>query len=186
MEDVGTALSGLAEQFRGGYVTIKESWQLMVHRECSGPWRAALTGMIEQNWNGECTTGDVVSSIISAARGQPLPMAVCWCEQWDRDTVIPTAVIKRTTKSGKDCFLTRNMASVTGTACAIFMETALELTAVGKNRSSIFAPEDWAEPSAFYQALSWGRPVKRLSRHCKRTSIMWMHIIFLLWIKLIY
>ncbi|HCE0934740.1 TPA: saccharopine dehydrogenase, partial [Acinetobacter baumannii] len=37
-----------------------------------------------------------------------------------------------------------------GTACAAFMVLALDET--GK-RSGTFAPEDWAEPEAFYTAL---------------------------------
>ncbi|OKO89540.1 hypothetical protein PENSUB_13606 [Penicillium subrubescens] len=42
------------------------------------------------------------------------------------------------------------MAAVTGGACAAFMILALE---GGQKLSGIFAPEDWAEPQAFYKAL---------------------------------
>jgi hypothetical protein len=42
------------------------------------------------------------------------------------------------------------MATVTGTACAAFMVLALD--EAGK-RAGSFAPEDWAEPEAFYTAL---------------------------------
>jgi hypothetical protein len=42
------------------------------------------------------------------------------------------------------------MAAVTGTACAAFMLLALEQDGT---RSGTFAPEDWADPQAFYKAL---------------------------------
>ncbi|MFI7935700.1 saccharopine dehydrogenase, partial [Acinetobacter baumannii] len=62
----------------------------------------------------------------------------------------PAVAIRRTVKSGEDSYLMRDMAAITGTACAAFMVLALDET--GK-RSGTFAPEDWAEPEAFYTAL---------------------------------
>lgn len=62
----------------------------------------------------------------------------------------PVVAMKRTPKSGKDCFLTKNMSTVTGTACAAFAVMALE---DGKGRAGVFSPEDWAEPDVFYAAL---------------------------------
>jgi hypothetical protein len=44
----------------------------------------------------------------------------------------------------------RDMAAITGTACAAFMVLALDETGT---RSGAFAPEDWADPRAFYKAL---------------------------------
>jgi hypothetical protein len=59
-------------------------------------------------------------------------------------------VTKRTPLSGPDTYLARDMAAVTGTACAAFMLLALEQDGT---RSGAFAPEDWADPQAFYKAL---------------------------------
>jgi hypothetical protein len=57
---------------------------------------------------------------------------------------------KRTPLSGPDTYLARDMAAVTGTACAAFILLALEQDGT---RSGAFAPEDWADPQAFYKAL---------------------------------
>ena len=43
-----------------------------------------------------------------------------------------------------------DMGDVTGAACAAFMVMALEEAGT---RAGVFAPEDWAEPQAFYAAL---------------------------------
>ena len=42
------------------------------------------------------------------------------------------------------------MGDVTGAACAAFMLMALDEAGT---RAGVFAPEDWAEPQAFYAAL---------------------------------
>jgi hypothetical protein len=44
----------------------------------------------------------------------------------------------------------RDMAAITGTACAAFMVLALDEAGT---RAGSYAPEDWADPQAFYQAL---------------------------------
>ncbi|KAE8167637.1 Saccharopine dehydrogenase-domain-containing protein [Aspergillus tamarii] len=145
-------LGGLTGHFRGGDITLKELWQLVAQgAHALGPWRYALMGMIDQIRSGECTAGEVLSFIASSARGQPAPY---------RGSLLvravgsrhghPAVVIKRTAQCGEGCYLMRNMASITGTACAAFMVMALEQ---GQKRAGVFAPEDWAKPQAFYQAL---------------------------------
>lgn len=62
----------------------------------------------------------------------------------------PAVAIRRTPLGGKDTYYATNMAALTGTACAAFMVLALDET--GKPAGA-FAPEDWAEPDAFYKAL---------------------------------
>ena len=145
-------LGGLTGHFRGGDITLKELWQLVAQgAHALGPWRYALMGMIDQIRSGECTAGEVLSFIASSARGQPAPY---------RGSLLvravgsrhghPAVVIKRTAQCGEGCYLMKNMASITGTACAAFMVMALEQ---GQKRAGVFAPEDWAKPQAFYQAL---------------------------------
>ncbi|KAE8358266.1 Saccharopine dehydrogenase-domain-containing protein [Aspergillus caelatus] len=114
--------------------------------------RYALMGMIYQIRSGECTTGEVLAFIASSARGQPAPY---------RGSLLvraigsrhehPAFVIKRTTKSGEGSYIMKNMASITGTACAALMVMALEPGQ--KQRTGVFALEDWAKPQAFYRAL---------------------------------
>ncbi|RMI30159.1 saccharopine dehydrogenase family protein [Nocardia stercoris] len=63
---------------------------------------------------------------------------------------LPHTAIRRTPDSGPHTYLMRNMATITGTACAAFMVMALDQAG---QRAGAFAPEDWAEPKAFYDAL---------------------------------
>ncbi|KAE8407111.1 Saccharopine dehydrogenase-domain-containing protein [Aspergillus pseudonomiae] len=146
------ALGGLTGHFRGGDITIKELWHLVAQgAQALGPWRYALMGMIDQIRSGECTVGEILSFIASSVRGQPAPY---------RGSLLvraigsrqghPAVVIKRTAKCGEGSYLMKDMASITGTACAAFMVMALE---PGQKRTGVFAPEDWAKPQAFYQAL---------------------------------
>jgi hypothetical protein len=62
----------------------------------------------------------------------------------------PAVAIRRTPISGPGSYLMRNMAAVTGTSCAAFMVLALDESGT---RAGAFAPEDWADPQAFYKAL---------------------------------
>jgi saccharopine dehydrogenase-like NADP-dependent oxidoreductase len=146
------AFGAIVESFRGGDITIKELFQLASNAAHSlEPWRFAVMGMMDQIWSGECTVGEVLGFILSSARGKTavyrgglLVRAV------GSRHGHPAVVIKRTPKCGEDSFLFKNMAAITGTACAAFMVMALE---AGQKHSGVFCPEDWAEPQAFYKAL---------------------------------
>lgn len=149
----GEALGGIGQQFRGGDITIKERFALAGHAvKGLDPWRYALGGMLEQIWTGECTAGEILAFIVSSARGQTyenhgglLVRAV------GTRNGHPAVAIKRTPKSGPDCYLSKSMGTVTGTACAAFMVLALQ---AGQERGGgVFCPEDWAEPEKFYSAL---------------------------------
>ncbi|GJN68171.1 saccharopine dehydrogenase domain-containing protein [Purpureocillium lilacinum] len=148
----GQAFTAVTQQFRGGDITVKELFALAGHAtQALDPWRYAVMGMMEQIWSGECTTGEVLGFLISTARGQTyenhsglLVRAV------GTKNGHPAVAIKRTPKSGKDTVLTKNMGTMTGTACAAFAVMALESAG---QRSGVFCPEDWAEPAAFYKAL---------------------------------
>jgi hypothetical protein len=62
----------------------------------------------------------------------------------------PAVAIRRTPVAGPGTHLMTDMAAITGTACAAFMVLALDESG---ERAGAFAPEDWAEPQAFYNAL---------------------------------
>ncbi|GLI82261.1 hypothetical protein PoHVEF18_010689 [Penicillium ochrochloron] len=62
-----------------------------------------------------------------------------------------TIVTKRTPSCAfKDSYLTRSMATTTGTSCAAFIVLAIQ---AAQTLSGVLCPEDWAEPQAFYKAL---------------------------------
>jgi saccharopine dehydrogenase-like NADP-dependent oxidoreductase len=143
------AFEAFKGQLRGGDITLKELFYLVSHSV--GPLRYALWGMLEQIWNGECATAEVVTYILNALtgkkienRGNILVRAVGM-----RDG-IPTVITKRNAKNGKDTYLCQSMGTVTGTSTAAFMVMALE---DGHKRSGVFSPEDWAQPEVFYKAL---------------------------------
>lgn len=60
----------------------------------------------------------------------------------------PAVSTRRTRLSPDGAF--NNMGGVTGTACAAFALLAIDEAG---NRVGAFAPEDWADPAAFYGAL---------------------------------
>lgn len=148
----GEALNALTQQFRGGGITVNELTALVGHATHSlEPLRHATMGMLEQIWTGECTAGEVLRFIGSSALGQTYENhSGLLVRATGTRNGQPAVVMKRTPKSGKDCFLTKNMAAVTGTACAAFAVMALEDR---KARAGVFSPEDWAEPDIFYAAL---------------------------------
>jgi len=62
----------------------------------------------------------------------------------------PAVAIRRTPVAGPGSYLMRDMVAIAGTACAAFMALALDESGT---RAGAFAPEDWADPQAFYKAL---------------------------------
>ena len=107
--------------------------------------------MLETIRTGKCSTGEVVSFLIDSTRGQ----VGSYCggltvRATGSRNGVPVTLIKRMAKCGEGSVLFRNMAAITGGACAAFMVLALE---EGHQLSGVFAPEDWAEPQAFYKAL---------------------------------
>lgn len=146
------ALGEVSGYLRGGDITLKELWQVISHTaHAVGPWRHAFYGLLDTIRTGECSTGEVLSFLIDSARGKVAP----YCggltvRATGSRNGVPVVSIKRTAKFGEESVLFTNMAAVTGGACAAFMTLALE---DGHKLSGVFAPEDWAEPQAFYKAL---------------------------------
>lgn len=146
---MGGAFAGLKGQLRDGDITLKELYCLI--NQSVGPLRYALWRMLEQIWNGECTTTEVVSYILNAVTGTKVE---------NRGNIlvraigirggVPTVITKRNPKNGTDSYLCQSMGTVTGTSTAAFMVMVLEDS---HKRSGVFCPEDWAQPEVLYSAL---------------------------------
>lgn len=114
-------------------------------------WRHAISGMIGQIRRGESGTGAMLRFLASSAlrRTAPYRGGLLVRVTGTRDGV-PGVAIRRTPVAGPGTRLMTDMAAITGTSCAAFMLLALDER--GK-RAGAFAPEDWAAPPAFYEAL---------------------------------
>ena len=115
-------------------------------------WRHALRGMIGQIRRKESGTGTMVKFLATSAlrRTYPYRGGLLARVTGTRDGK-PAVVVRRTRAAGAGSYLMRDMAAITGTSCAAFMVLALDESGT---RSGAFAPEDWAEPQAFYKALA--------------------------------
>jgi len=115
-------------------------------------WRHALRGMIGQIRRKESGTGTMVKFLATSAlrRTYPYRGGLLARVTGTRDGK-PGVVVRRTPAAGAGSYLMRDMAAITGTSCAAFMVLALDESGT---RSGAFAPEDWAEPQAFYKALA--------------------------------
>ncbi|GAA1482154.1 saccharopine dehydrogenase NADP-binding domain-containing protein [Gordonia sinesedis] len=112
-------------------------------------WRAAARGMVGQIRRGEMRPGSAFLFAAKSAVRQLFPY---------KGGLVASAY---GLADGKPARSTRrmamnpdgpmnNMGGVTGTACAAFAVLALDQSG---SRTGAFAPEDWAEPAAFYRAL---------------------------------
>lgn len=146
---LGAAFEAFKGHLRGGDITLKELYSVI--SQSVGPLRYALWGILEQIWNGECTTSEVVTYIVNAATGTKIEnRGGLLVRVVGMRGGVPTVVIKRSPTNGKDSYLSATMGTVTGTACAAFMVLAIE---GGLQRGGVFCPEDWAMPEKFYSAL---------------------------------
>ena len=125
-------------------------------------WRYAMSGMIDQIRTGEITAGELGKFLaLSAARRTYAYRGGLLVRVTGLRNGLPASVSKRTPIAGPSAYLMRDMAAITGTACAAFMLLALEQHGT---RSGAFAPEDWADPQAFYKSLERvGVPLAELS-----------------------
>lgn len=114
-------------------------------------WRYALKGMIGQTRRGESSVSALIKFLITSAlrRTYPYRGGLLVRAQGTKNGK-PAIAVRRTPTAGPGSYLMTNMASITGTSCAAFMLLALDSSG---ERSGVFAPEDWAEPEAFYSAL---------------------------------
>lgn len=114
-------------------------------------WKAAISGMMGQVKRKESTFSAMLEFLTKSAIGQTYQYrGGLLARVYGTKNGRPAVAIRRTITAKQDPYLFKDMAAITGTACAAFMVLALDET--GK-RSGAFAPEDWAEPEAFYTAL---------------------------------
>ena len=114
-------------------------------------WRHTMRGMIGQIRRKESGTGTMLKFLATSAlrRTYPYRGGLLARVIGTRDGR-PAVAIRRTPVAGPGSYLMRDMAAITGTACAAFMVLALDESGT---RAGAFAPEDWADPQAFYKAL---------------------------------
>ncbi|RKT87309.1 Saccharopine dehydrogenase, NADP-dependent [Saccharopolyspora antimicrobica] len=145
---------GLAIQDRK--ITVKEAVDFILdvlHNRFSNTkgLRHALSGMIGQVRRGEMAAGTMVKFLArSALRRTDTWRGGLVARVTGTRNGIPAVAVRRTPLSGPETYATSSMAAITGTACAAFMVLAIE---EGAGRTGAFAPEDWADPKAFYSAL---------------------------------
>lgn len=150
----GQLLRELEVQFPGFKIDTEPGIQLL--QQAEGSSRAAsyaLDGIIDQIERGETTKEEARDFFIEASgyakkvetTGGLLVRAI------GLRNGLPTIVTKRTPPCAFEySYLTRSMATMTGTSCAAFMALAIQ---AGQALSGVFCPEDWAEPQVFYKAL---------------------------------
>ncbi|MFB7234074.1 saccharopine dehydrogenase family protein [Streptomyces sp. NPDC056269] len=153
---VNGLVKGLGQAIESGRMTSDEAVDFMmsiVKSRFGTPvgWRHALGGMITQVRRGESRAGELLKFLgASAIRRRYTWRGGLLARVSGTRNGRPAVAVRRTPVSGPGAYLVASMATVTGTACAAFMVLALD--EAGK-RAGSFAPEDWAEPEAFYNAL---------------------------------
>lgn len=114
-------------------------------------WKAAISGLHGQVRRGEVTTREVLRFLGSSAIRRTAPYrGGLLVRVHGTKGGRPEVVVRRTPVAGPGTYLMTDMAAITGTSCAAFMLLALDERG---QRAGAFAPEDWADPSAFYAAL---------------------------------
>ncbi|MEU0405317.1 saccharopine dehydrogenase NADP-binding domain-containing protein [Streptomyces sp. NPDC006197] len=157
---------GLGLAIQNDKMTVKEAVdyiQEVLHNRFTDVTglRHTLKGMRGQIRRGEMETGEMVKFLAKSTlrRRYPWRGGLLARVTGTRDG-IPAVAIRRTPISGPDLYMANSMGGLTGTACAAFMLLALD--EAGK-RTGSFAPEDWADPQAFYAALERvGTPRKEI------------------------
>ena len=114
-------------------------------------YRAMVSGMRGQVKSGQTTWGAVWQFIGTSLIRKTYPYkGGLLARVYGTKDGKPAVAIRRTPSAGPGSSLMVDMGDVTGAACAAFMLMALDEAGT---RAGVFAPEDWAEPQAFYAAL---------------------------------
>ncbi|WP_069741120.1 saccharopine dehydrogenase family protein [Streptomyces sp. EN23] len=143
---------GLAVQH--GRVSVKEAVDFVEDiatggRGTANGWRIALRGMIRQVRRDENSVGALAKFLATATVGHVYPYRGGFLARvYGTKDGKPAVSTRRTALRTGRVF--NNMGGVTGTAAAAFAVLALEEAGA---RVGAFAPEDWADPAAFYRAL---------------------------------
>jgi saccharopine dehydrogenase-like NADP-dependent oxidoreductase len=139
-----------------GRMTMKEGidfLEALLYQRIGKPkgYIAALSGWRAQVNAGQTTWGEVLRfAVLSMLRRTYPYKGGLLARVYGTKDGKPAVTIRRTPSAGPASSLMVDMGDVTGAACAAFMAMALEEAG---GRSGVFAPEDWAEPQAFYAAL---------------------------------
>jgi len=145
---------GLAVQ--NGNMTIKEGIDFLedlLNNKLGSVkgWKAAIKGLAGQIKRKEASALEVGEFLAKSAIGQTYTYkGGLLARVYGTKNGKPAVAIRRTVNAGQNSYLMRDMASITGTACAAFMVLALDQKG---QRAGAFAPEDWAIPNEFYTAL---------------------------------
>lgn len=136
-----------------GSATLKDLFQMASHGLTSlKPWRFALSGMLEQIRNGECTTTDAIQFLVNASRGKKAPHKAGMIVRGvgtGKDGR-PAVVVKRASDGLPFSVAQGSMATMIGASCAAFVLQVLELQEVGGQSPGVYCPEDWTTLGAFY------------------------------------
>ncbi|MDD7966173.1 saccharopine dehydrogenase family protein [Actinomycetospora lemnae] len=112
-------------------------------------WRHTLRGMIGQVRRGESGVAAMTTFLATSAVKHVYPYkGGLLARVYGLKDGKPAVSTRRTVLDPDGAF--DDMGGVTGAACAAFALLALD---TGRTRTGAFAPEDWADPAAFYQAL---------------------------------
>src|SRR4051795_3648714 len=110
-----------------------------------------MSGWRGQIKRGETTTREVLKFVTTSVIRRTYPYKGGLLARVDgTKDGRPAVAIRRTPSSGPGSYLMTDMAAITGGATAAFMLLALDEAG---RRAGAFAPEDWADPQAFYRAL---------------------------------
>ncbi|WP_216637573.1 saccharopine dehydrogenase family protein [Mycobacterium asiaticum] len=112
-------------------------------------WKHALNGMRAQIRRSEISRGEMLKFFVLSAARRRYPYRGGLLVQVHGLRDGKPAVSSRRTRMA-DGNVMNNMGGMTGTPCAAFALLALD---DAEQRSGAFAPEDWADPKKFYDAL---------------------------------
>jgi saccharopine dehydrogenase-like NADP-dependent oxidoreductase len=139
-----------------GRMTMKEGvdfLEALLYQRIGKPkgYKAAFSGLRAQVQAGQTTWGEVAKFVALSVLRRTYPYkGGLLARVYGTKDGKPAVAIRRTPSAGPGSTLMVDMGDVTGAACAAFMLLALDEAGT---RAGVFAPEDWAEPQAFYAAL---------------------------------
>jgi saccharopine dehydrogenase-like NADP-dependent oxidoreductase len=145
---------GVALAMRNGGMSTKEGVDFVFDVATGGwgsiaGWRFALQGVRAQISRGEISRGDAIKFLALSAVRRPYPYRGGLLVQAYGLRDGQPAVSSRRTQMATGNVM-KNMGGLTGTPCAAFALLALD---EAKQRTGVFAPEDWVDPKNFYDAL---------------------------------
>lgn len=155
-------------QGSGSDITLKDLFRLLGNAATTiGPWRYALTGLLDCIQTGESTASEITRFLMSAVQGTTMPYrGGILCRVVGMKNGHPIVSTVKLPKVGEQAKFFRNMGSCTGGACAAFMILAVETgydCDSSTSKGGVLCPEDWVDPQALYKIFArLGAPVDEL------------------------